>query len=88
MRATMGALVLLAAATAPLPAFAYTQAEAQACTPDAFRLCQQAIPDEGRVAACLLQNRRQLSHACSAVFDTARASSMGRERPRMHRTRY
>jgi hypothetical protein len=47
--------------TAPLPAIAYTQEDADACTPDAMRLCQQAIPDESRVALCLVQNKRQLS---------------------------
>lgn len=53
---------------APLPALAYTQQDADACTPDAFRLCQQAIPDENRVAQCLATNKRQLSPACAVVF--------------------
>jgi hypothetical protein len=52
----------------PLPALAYTQQDADACTPDAFRLCQQAIPDAGRVAQCLAMNKRQLSPACAVVF--------------------
>jgi hypothetical protein len=63
---------------APLPALAYTQADADACTQDAFRLCQAAIPDEGRVAHCLAQNKRKLSPACKIVFsrpNTARAST-------------
>jgi hypothetical protein len=33
----------------PVPALAYTQEDADACTPDAFRLCQYAIPDADRV---------------------------------------
>ena len=53
---------------APLPAIAYTQQDADACTPDAFRLCQDAIPDETRVAQCLAQNKRNLSPACKIVF--------------------
>ena len=53
---------------APLSAIAYTQQDADACTPDAFRLCQNAIPDEGRVAQCLAENKRQLSPACKIVF--------------------
>ena len=61
--------------TAPLPAIAYTQADADACTPDAMRLCQQAIPDERRVALCLVQNKRQLSPACTTVFNRPRAAS-------------
>jgi hypothetical protein len=44
--------------TAPLPAFAYTQADADACTPDAMRLCANAIPDVSRVALCLAHNKR------------------------------
>ena len=66
---------------APLPALAYTQADADACTPDAMRLCQQAIPDESRVALCLVQNKRQLSPACTIVFNRPRAASAARERP-------
>jgi hypothetical protein len=53
---------------APLSAIAYTQQDADACTPDAFRLCQNAIPDEGRVAQCLAENKRQLSPTCKIVF--------------------
>ena len=57
-------LVLASSATA----FAYTQEEADACTPDAMRLCSAAIPDAKRVGACLYQQRKNLSPACSAVF--------------------
>jgi hypothetical protein len=63
---------------APLPALAYTQQDADACTPDAFRLCQAAIPDAGRVAQCLAHNKRHLSPACKIVFshpNTERASA-------------
>jgi len=61
-------LLSLLTLTAPLPALAYTQQDADACTPDAFRLCQQAIPDAARVANCLAVNKQQLSPACHAVF--------------------
>ena len=67
--------------TGPPSAIAYTQEDADACTPDAMRLCQQAIPDESRVALCLVQNKRQLSPACSIVFNRPRAASAARERP-------
>jgi hypothetical protein len=67
--------------TAPLPAIAYTQEDADACTPDAMRLCQQVIPDESRVALCLVQNKRQLSPGCTIVFNRPRAASAARERP-------
>lgn len=66
---------------APLPAIAYTQEDADACTPDAFRLCQQAIPDASRVTHCLIENRQQLSPACTTVFNRMRATSGARERP-------
>jgi hypothetical protein len=47
---------------------AYTQEEVNACTPDAMRLCQSAIPDAHRIGDCLYHARRQLSPACAAVF--------------------
>ena len=53
----IGFSVMLAA---PFPATAYTQADIDACTPDAFRLCQRAFPDKGRVVRCLVRNERQL----------------------------
>jgi hypothetical protein len=40
----------------------------QACTSDAFRLCNNAMPDRGRVTACLRANRASLSPACRTVF--------------------
>ena len=65
----LGAFLVAAAVIAPLPAMAYTQEEADACTPDAMRLCQQFIPDAGRIATCLGHNHKQLSPACMAVFN-------------------
>ena len=41
------------------------------CYPDAQRLCPDAMPDEGKVQACMTAKRRQLSPACSKVFDAA-----------------
>ncbi len=36
------------------PAFAQgTEQQREACTPDAFRLCGQFMPDAGRVGSCL-----------------------------------
>lgn len=49
----------------PLPAMAYTAAEAKACMSDAFRLCSSAIPNQGRVAACLNAKQQQLSAGCA-----------------------
>ena len=53
------------------PASAYTQEEQMACQNDAYRLCQNAIPDEQRVKVCLIANMRKLSPACHAMFQRA-----------------
>lgn len=45
-----------------------TEADQEACTPDVFRLCQDFIPDEGQIVACLRQKRDQLSPACGPVI--------------------
>ena len=50
------------------PAWAYSQADADACTPDAMKLCSKVIPDKAKITSCLQQNRSQLSPACSAVM--------------------
>jgi hypothetical protein len=85
---TLSALAGLVMILSPLPAFAYTQADADACTQDAFRLCQAAIPDEGRVAHCLAQNKRSLSPACKIVFSrprTAEESARSDQHPTKNR---
>ena len=88
--AKLSAIAVVAAILAPLPAIAYTQEDASACTPDAFRLCQSAIPDADRVTTCLIQNRRQLSPACTGVFNRLRGASAERDRPdsNIRRTQY
>jgi hypothetical protein len=45
-----------------------TDAQREACTPDAFRLCTSAMPDEGRVENCLRSAGPRLSRACYDVF--------------------
>ena len=77
----LSAIAFIVMMTAPLPAIGYTQQDADACTPDAMRLCQQAIPDVTRITLCLVQNKRQLSPACTLVFKRPRAASAARERP-------
>jgi hypothetical protein len=47
---------------------AYTPEQQQACTPDAFRLCGDAIPDVDRVTVCMIRNKAQLSPGCRAFF--------------------
>lgn len=88
MRKVILAAFMLAVA-APLPAIAYTQADIEACTPDAMRLCQAAIPDVNRVTLCLVQNKRQLSPACTVAFNRSRGPNADRERPEnIQRTNY
>ena len=72
-------IVITIMIAAPLPVIAYTQADADACTPDAMRLCASAIPDVSRVAFCLAHNKQQLSSACAAVFNRPRGASATRE---------
>jgi hypothetical protein len=42
-----------------------------ACTPDVFRLCGAAIPDQNRIVACLRSNTPVLSAPCRAVFESS-----------------
>ena len=58
------ALFLSAGSTA----FAYTQEQEQACTPDAMRLCGDYIPDVDRITACMIQKKSQLSPECRRFF--------------------
>jgi hypothetical protein len=68
----------------PAASQAYTPEQQQACTPDAFRLCGDAIPDVDRVTACMIRNKSQLSPGCRAFFragpepDEAVAAPAGR----------
>ena len=78
MRKLSGLAFIAVMMMAPFPAIAYTQEDADACTPDVMRLCQQEIPDASRVALCLIQNKRQLSPACAIVFNRPRAANAAR----------
>jgi hypothetical protein len=72
------AFVVAAMAICVGPAFAQSQDDQAACTPDVMRLCQQDIPDHSRIVACLVRSKLQLSPACSAVFNRARTASVPR----------
>ena len=61
-------LALFAAPAAAQP----TPAQRQACEQDAFRLCQEAIPDEKRVRQCLVRNMRRLNPTCRSAFHRKR----------------
>ena len=49
-------------------AFAYTQEQQQACTPDAMRLCGNYVPDVERITACMIERKSQLSPECRRFF--------------------
>jgi hypothetical protein len=61
--------VTLAASITPTPAAAQ-----HACEPDAFRLCNQFIPDEKSVGSCLRRNMRSLSADCRAAMGSGKAA--------------
>src|SRR5215204_4324663 len=64
-----GLALILGLAWTATPAMAQgTQAQRDACSGDAMRLCGEFIPDPGRTGACLNAKRAQLSPACKAVF--------------------
>ena len=44
----------------------------QACQDDAFKFCNDAIPDETKVRACLIHNLRRLTPACRRMFSRGR----------------
>jgi len=63
--------VALAITFAGAPAQAQTpadQAGQQACGNDAFALCGDAIPDRGRIEACLRKNYSRVSRPCKAYM--------------------
>jgi type II secretory pathway component PulL len=63
------------------PAFAYSQEQEQACTPDAMRLCGNFIPDVSRVTTCMIQKKSQLSPQCRRVFRPAPGASRRSKKP-------
>ena len=85
----LSAIAFMITFMAPLPAVAYTQEDADACTPDAIQLCWNAIPDASRITQCLVQNKQQLSPACSNVFNRPRGAGVERDRTvKAQRTKY
>jgi hypothetical protein len=39
------------------------------CTPDAIRLCKDAIPNHAKIIACMIAHRDQLSARCAPAFE-------------------
>ncbi len=52
-----------------------TDAERQACTSDAMRLCQDAIPDVAKVTACMKAKYSQLSQPCRLAMASRRRAA-------------
>ena len=67
-RACFMLAMTLSASLLASAAQAYTPEQQQACTPDAFRLCSDAIPDVARVTACMIARKSELSPGCRAFF--------------------
>jgi hypothetical protein len=67
-RAGLMLALALSASLLASAAYAYTPEEQQACSPDAFRLCGDAIPDVDRVTACMIRKQSELSPECRVYF--------------------
>ena len=82
------ALALFAGALACCPDDAGAQgtdAERQACTPDAMRLCGNVVPDVARTTACMKANFAQLSPECRLAIREGSGVRHGTYRHRTYR---
>jgi hypothetical protein len=70
---TFSALLLTVLMVAP--AFAYTDEQVAACTPDVMRLCSDAIPDQSRIIKCMMQKKKQVSSACITTLKIGTSTS-------------
>jgi hypothetical protein len=65
-----------------------TDAERQACTPDAMRLCGDAIPDVAKVTACMKAKSSQLSEPCRLAMRGGKATKRGGKKGTPHYHHY
>lgn len=76
---TLRTLGVASAVAISLVSFAHaaegTAEQRRACTPDAFRLCSQHIPNIPAITACMVANKSKLSPDCRAAMDQADKSS-------------
>ena len=63
------ALLAPVAARADITTDTVRQRAEQACYDDVNRLCNDAIPDEEKIKACMKVHRKELSPKCREVFD-------------------
>jgi hypothetical protein len=83
------AVAFMLTVAAPLPAIAYTQADIDACMPDAIKFCQQAFSSKDQVVRCLVKNRRELDTACTLAFNRVRSEIAGNgHRASVRQTKY
>jgi hypothetical protein len=68
------AIIVVMILSGAAPALAETPEGRQACMNDAFRVCQDAIPDRERVFNCLAAHKDALSPACRAEVAPAQAA--------------
>ncbi len=72
MKPYLLAIVAIGAlATAGANAQDLRERQTEACMSDALRLCSDAVPDEGRVTACMNAKRAELNPGCRAFFTDA-----------------
>ncbi len=63
------ALTVPTTASAAITTDVVRQRAEQACYDDVNKLCNDAIPDEDRIKACMKAHRAQLNPKCRDVFD-------------------
>ncbi|MCX7321340.1 MAG: hypothetical protein NT113_18295 [Hyphomicrobiales bacterium] len=81
-RARIGLLVvILTAGSGAAQAQGYTADQQALCSGDAMRLCSSAIPDVGRITACMVRSRTQLSPGCAQFFRPVRSISAKTRKP-------
>lgn len=51
-----------------------------ACTPDVMSLCNEAIPDRGKIVACLRAKRKQVSMTCRQAMASQGAKKSTKRR--------
>jgi hypothetical protein len=56
-----------------------TPEQRAACSPDAFRLCANDIPDPNKVENCLRQKKIKLSDQCRLVFEQNAGATGGKK---------
>lgn len=67
--AAIAAVLLLATPALADGAYKGTKKEQDACQADVFRVCDDAVPDEKKIIACLNEKLADLSAACQRLIE-------------------